>query len=435
MTDTKISVEIPVVTNSRKKFNQRLSDAIRGKLENIGALATPEDLNQILSMMNEGKSKSQVNDELVKMYGDDKVKSSFVDWLFGYANAYSVPSPELDSESLSPSIKSEKSSLLKEKIEKKAENKTKTKRRVSQSSRSRRNSKSIASSIQGPISPPPSPPKSKASSVCSDSSKSQKNIYHQRRLSRSANTLDLTSQVQNEIMAQTLALAAAIDLKMKNEKDIKAERRKSVRSIRSRKSSFSSAHEEDTSKIRCSYWPTCNRGDQCKFWHPKELCKRFPHCPDGDNCLFIHPAQSSNPPSKPQSLPFNRKQENTVSSSTPNQDRLAVECKYGANCTRLDCKYSHPSPAIAAKMAKQNSTSTPSNAHHYSNNQDTSAATANKNSKSNVPCHYYPNCKNADCPYMHPGSTPAKQTQEPCRYGSSCNRQDCHFLHPATRRL
>lgn len=418
---TEVSVEIPSVMNSKQKFNQRLITSITQKLRNCKIASTPEDVSKIVNLLNEGKNREQLTEKITTMFADDKdkIKSSFIDWLIGYSNACCTPTPEIETEELkSPSVKSDRAISLKEK----AENKSTSKRRVSQSSRISR--RSIIDNA--PLSPPPSPPKSsKASSVCSsDYEKSQKNIYHQKRLSRSANTLDLTSQVQSEVMAQTLALTAAAVDQFKDIKDVKRERRRSVRSVqsvRSRKSSFSSIKEEDTSRIRCQYWPSCNRGDQCKFWHPKELCKKFPKCPNGDQCLYIHPATTT--PSKPQS-PYHRRP--SQSSNTPpdlsSSERIAVECKYGSNCTRPDCKFSHPSPAVA-KLNKQQS-------------KPALVQETTKNSKSNVPCHYYPNCKNADCPYMHPNITQKTESVNvACRYGASCNRPDCHFVHPSNRRI
>jgi len=407
-------VEIPSVMNSKQKFNQRLITTITQKLRNCKIDSTPEDVNKIVSLLNEGKNREQLTEEITSMFSNDKdkLKTSFLDWLIGYSNACYTPTTEADTEEVKST--SDKASF-------KAENKVKNNRRVSLTARNRR------SIIETPITLPPSPPKSsRASSVSSgDYEKSQKNIYHQKRLSRSANTLDLTSQVQSEIMAQieALAAAAAVDVHIKNDRDAKRERRKSVRSVqstRSRKSSFSSVKEEDTSRIRCQYWPTCNRGDQCKFWHPKELCKKFPNCPNGDKCLYIHPAVTT--PSKPQSKPQSAYRRQSQSNMVPpdlSGERSAVECKYGSNCTRLDCKFSHPSPAVA-KLNKQSSTTQEVN---------------NKNSKSNVPCHYYPNCKNADCPYMHPTPTPKSEVNVACRYGSACTRQDCHFLHPSNRKI
>jgi len=448
---TEVSVDIPAVMNSKQKFNQRLVTSITNRLNNLKINSTSKDVTKIVNLLNEGKNKTQLTEEITTIFADDKdkIKNSFIDWLIGYSNVCCTPTVQEDNvieELKSPSVKSEKAGSIKEKTE----NKSKAKRRVSQSSRSRR------SIIEGaPLSPPPSPPKSsKASSVCSsDYEKSQKNIYHQRRLSRSANTLDLTSQVQNEIMAQTLALAAVADLK-NNKETVKRERRRSVRSIhstRSRKSSFSSVKEEDTSRIRCQYWPTCNRGDQCKFWHPKELCKKYPNCPQGDKCLYIHPAPLENPPSR-QSGPqnkHNRTKSDASSVISTASDRSAVECKFGANCNRPDCKYSHPSPAaIAAQIAKKATaaaTETLEQTKHELQKQLQEQAQLKANAstktpaKTNVPCHFFPNCKNPDCPYQHPSPSQAisnlksKQSNSefnvPCRYDGNCTRSDCKFIH------
>jgi len=414
-----VSIDMSSVMNAKQKFNQRLVTVINKKLDTLKVSYTSKDVDKIVALLNEGKTKSQLTDEITELFSEDKEKinSSFINYLIGYSNVSVTtptqePEPVEELKSPAPSIKSDRASV-------KAENVTKTKRRVSQLSQSSRNRRSLLDGA--PLSPPPSPPKSsRASSICSsDYEKSQKNIYHQRRLSRSANTLDLTSQVQSEIMAQTLALAAAaaVDIQLKD-KDIKKERRRS--SIRSHRSSFSSFKEEDTSRVRCQYWPNCNRGDQCKYWHPKELCKKFPNCPNGDNCLYIHPAVTT--PSKPQSRPSFSRRISQSSNTAPDLsgERSAVECKYGANCTRLDCKFSHPSPALA-KLNKA------SNNNSHNNSQD-------KNSKSNVPCHYYPNCKNADCPYMHPNQK-KNENSVSCRYGAACTKKDCRFSHPSSRRI
>jgi len=85
-------------------------------------------------------------------------------------------------------------------------------------------------------------------------------------------------------MAQAIAIAAAAE---SNNVKHTRERSGSVSSQRSveRRNSFNrerknsiSSNASNGERVRCQYWPECNRGDQCKFWHPKELCKKYPNC-------------------------------------------------------------------------------------------------------------------------------------------------------------
>lgn len=62
-------------------------------------------------------------------------------------------------------------------------------------------------------------------------------------------------------------------------------------------------------KKRCSKWPDCPFGDQCRYIHPAEMCNNWPHCPFGTSCFYIHPE---------------------------------VGCKFGLNCHNANCNYSHP---------------------------------------------------------------------------------------------
>lgn len=437
--------EESVPTSSRNKVKQRVADTVKNKLTQLNIDDAEALSNRITEMLAEGNTKEKLNEELVKLIGADKLKSSFVEWLYGYSNVFFPPTPAL----------SDKEEESEEKTEGVKE--TKTKRRASQSRRSRSGSKSSVSSIdtdksgknsKKPLSPPASP------SPAQDKQAKEK---VKRRLSRSASSLDLANKVQTEVMAQAIAIAATSEA---NNIRHNRERSGSISSQRSveRRNSFNrerknsiSSNTSNTERVRCQYWPECNRGDQCKYWHPKELCKKYPNCPAGDKCLYIHPATNSS--NRPQSTynptKHNRTKSDASSVISTASDRSAVECKYGANCNRPDCKYSHPSPAaIAAQIAKRATAAATETLEQTKQElqkqlQEQAQLKANaavKNqAKSNVPCHFFPNCKNPDCPYQHPSPSQAINTLKskqsnsefnvPCRYDANCTRADCKFIH------
>ncbi|KAG4097144.1 hypothetical protein H8356DRAFT_1292078 [Neocallimastix lanati (nom. inval.)] len=438
-------------TSSRNKVKQRVADAVKNKLTQLNVDDAENLSNRITEMLAEGYSKEKLNEELTKLVGADKLKSSFIEWLYGYTNVFFPPTPAL-------SEKDEAETEEKTEGKKKSKKETKTKRRSSQSRRSRSGSKSSVSSIdtdkssksnKAPLSPPASP------SPAQDKQTKEK---AKRRLSRSSSSLDLANKVQTEVMAQAIAIAAVAE--SNNNAKHSRERSSSISSNRSveRRNSFNrerknsvSSNSSNTERVRCQYWPECSRGDQCKYWHPKELCKKYPNCPAGDKCLYIHPASPSNPPSRSGSVSskHNRTKSDASSVISTASDRSNVECKFGANCNRPDCKYSHPSPAaIAAQIAKKATAAATETLEQTKQElqkqlkeqaQLKANAVAKTNAKSNVPCHFFPNCKNPDCPYQHPSPSQAlkdlksKQSNSefnvPCRYDGSCTRADCKFIH------
>ena len=60
---------------------------------------------------------------------------------------------------------------------------------------------------------------------------------------------------------------------------------------------------------RCSFWPLCDKGDECAFLHPNKPCIMFPNCQYGQKCRYIHPV-----------------------------------CRYDGFCTRDDCVFMHLTP-------------------------------------------------------------------------------------------
>lgn len=66
--------------------------------------------------------------------------------------------------------------------------------------------------------------------------------------------------------------------------------------------------------------------------------------------------------------------------------------------------------------------------------------------KKQVRCRFFPNCSNADCPFVHPTEQckyfPActngpkciyLHPEIDCKYGVACTRQNCNYKHPKGR--
>ncbi|BFZ04116.1 hypothetical protein BsWGS_07154 [Bradybaena similaris] len=134
---------------------------------------------------------------------------------------------------------------------------------------------------------------------------------------------------------------------------------------------------------RCKFWPACAAGSSCEFHHPTAHCKTFPSCKFGDKCLFIHP-----------------------------------NCRFDSKCTRPDCPYTHTSrrPAFASAthvIAIPRS-------HFVFSAVPPKAHFVGRPSTQGI-CHYFPNCHNINCAFLHP---------KPCKFGTACNSPGCPFFHP-----
>ncbi|KAF9184968.1 hypothetical protein BGZ49_004374, partial [Haplosporangium sp. Z 27] len=200
--------------------------------------------------------------------------------------------------------------------------------------------------------------------------------------------------------------------------------------------------------IRCRFWPNCAQGDTCQYWHPRELCADFPNCPKtSDTCLFVHPlaeptAEQVAAAARQALMQSMRNNANNKSSngsgegdtSSPVLNALQMpfalgshpsmqDCKFGARCTRADCKFRHP--------------------HRDANSQQ------QQQQQQQQQCKFFPHCTKPNCPFFHPadggqftestmGETVNTADSEssvnrlptPCRFGDQCTRPGCHFTHP-----
>lgn len=130
------------------------------------------------------------------------------------------------------------------------------------------------------------------------------------------------------------------------------------------------------SQERCRFWPACMAGSDCQYHHPTTHCKTFPNCKFGDKCLFIHP-----------------------------------NCKFDSKCVRPDCPYTHTSKRPASQLVAP--TMPPPRVYPRFPSMP--------RPQQAVTCHYFPNCLNPSCPFVHP---------KPCMYGPACKNAACTFYHP-----
>lgn len=67
--------------------------------------------------------------------------------------------------------------------------------------------------------------------------------------------------------------------------------------------------------VRCTFWPLCQKGDECPYLHPNKPCTTFPNCTYGQLCHYIHPT-----------------------------------CRYDGYCNRVTCPFLHyvkkPDPSL-----------------------------------------------------------------------------------------
>ncbi|KAJ8654374.1 hypothetical protein O0I10_009942 [Lichtheimia ornata] len=166
---------------------------------------------------------------------------------------------------------------------------------------------------------------------------------------------------------------------------------------------------------RCKYWPACNQGEQCPYFHPKTICPDFPNCSkDASECMFIHPEVS---PSQQQQQRGGGPHPSASSIMTA-PAKKPFPCRYFPYCTNPVCPFIHPDPS-SMPMAPQQSSQQPQQQQQQSSTTPT---------KVPIPCKNGENCKRPGCHFLHPGEeNPLADVL--CKYDGACTRPNCFYKH------
>lgn len=90
----------------------------------------------------------------------------------------------------------------------------------------------------------------------------------------------------------------------------------------------------DKEKRKCKYFPNCNSGNECLYFHPSEICIYFPSCSYGPKCMYIHSSKM---------IPCRYGSECKRPSCSFEHSTESVQvCRFDLECTKVNCKFRHP---------------------------------------------------------------------------------------------
>ncbi|KAI7871685.1 hypothetical protein BDF14DRAFT_1740230 [Spinellus fusiger] len=138
---------------------------------------------------------------------------------------------------------------------------------------------------------------------------------------------------------------------------------------------------------RCKFWPTCQKGETCHYFHPRTICPDFPHCVKKvTECMFIHPE--------------------TTKATPPSRGvKMNIPCRFFPYCSNPVCPFMHPEVPVQPTVAQ----------------------------RVPVPCNQGAECKRPGCHFIHPNDPVSVEIL--CKYDGVCTRPNCFYKHsvmPAT---